>query len=124
MDHENADSRQLSGREVYAYMSRVLYNRRCKVDPLYNQLVIASFDERLPGAPPVLAPPIEPAAAAASAASAAPVADSAKAKSSKDGGVVSMLEPVVAIKDGKDVKQYDFRPLHITLRRAHTLHTV
>jgi 20S proteasome subunit beta 7 len=34
--------------EVYSYMGRVLYNRRSKMNPLYNQFVVAGYDEGKP----------------------------------------------------------------------------
>lgn len=39
------DGSTLNAREVHSYLARVMYNRRCKVDPLYNQLVVAGMAE-------------------------------------------------------------------------------
>lgn len=38
------DGHTLSGKEVWSYLSRVLYNRRSKVNPLWNEVVTASVD--------------------------------------------------------------------------------
>ena len=35
------DGKELSPREIYAYLTRVMYNRRNKFDPLWNSLVVA-----------------------------------------------------------------------------------
>ena len=35
------DGKQLSPEEIYAYLTRVMYNRRNKFDPLWNSLVVA-----------------------------------------------------------------------------------
>jgi len=51
MDFEHSDGRQLTGREIYSYLSRVMYNRRSKVDPLYNYTLVASVEARLPPVP-------------------------------------------------------------------------
>jgi len=37
------DGATLNPKEIYNYLTRVMYNRRNKFDPLYNQLVIAGF---------------------------------------------------------------------------------
>jgi len=33
-----------NAREIYQYLTRVMYNRRCKFDPLWNSLVVAGVD--------------------------------------------------------------------------------
>jgi len=45
-DFEEDDGRQLTGQEIHSYLSRVLYNRRSKGDPLWNYLVTASVDKQ------------------------------------------------------------------------------
>jgi len=45
IDFEEDDGHVLQPREVYSYLSRVLYNRRSKVDPLWNHLVIGGVDQ-------------------------------------------------------------------------------
>ncbi|KAK9823028.1 hypothetical protein WJX81_000462 [Elliptochloris bilobata] len=42
------DGMQLTPREVYAYLSRVLYNRRNKFDPLWNSLVVGGLEGGVP----------------------------------------------------------------------------
>jgi 20S proteasome subunit beta 7 len=42
------DGIELKPSEVYSYMGRVLYNRRSKMNPLYNQFVVAGYDEGKP----------------------------------------------------------------------------
>lgn len=44
-DFDIDDGSQMEPKQVYSYLSRVLYNRRCKANPLYNQLVVAGFSE-------------------------------------------------------------------------------
>lgn len=44
-DIEQDDGHQLSASEINSYLSRVLYNRRSKVNPLWNQLITAGFEE-------------------------------------------------------------------------------
>lgn len=39
------EATSLSGREMHRYLTRVLYNRRTKGDPLWNNLVVAGVDE-------------------------------------------------------------------------------
>jgi len=40
------DGYKLAPKEVYSYLSRVLYNRRSKVDPLYNWLVVGGVKDK------------------------------------------------------------------------------
>ncbi|EFA85542.1 proteasome subunit beta type 4 [Heterostelium album PN500] len=40
------DKSQLSTEEIWNYLARVLYNRRNKVDPLWNNLVVMGFDKK------------------------------------------------------------------------------
>eukprot|EP01138_Halocafeteria_seosinensis_P002550 gb/GECG01002608.1/.p1 GENE.gb/GECG01002608.1/~~gb/GECG01002608.1/.p1 ORF type:complete len:233 (+),score=23.93 gb/GECG01002608.1/:1-699(+) len=35
------DGRQLTGREIYSWLSRVMYNRRMRLNPLWNSLLVA-----------------------------------------------------------------------------------
>lgn len=43
-DFNADDGSELDAREIHAFLARVLYNRRCKFDPLWNQLVVGGFD--------------------------------------------------------------------------------
>jgi len=43
-DYTFADGAQLTPRELHSYLTRVLYNRRSKVDPLWNTLLVAGVD--------------------------------------------------------------------------------
>jgi len=43
-DYNEDDGSELSAREIYSFLTRVLYNRRSKVNPLWNQLVVGGFD--------------------------------------------------------------------------------
>ena len=43
-DYTYADGAQLTPREIHAYLTRVMYNRRSKVDPLWNTLLVAGVD--------------------------------------------------------------------------------
>lgn len=38
------DGAVLDAREVHSYLARVMYNRRCKVNPLYNQLLVGGLN--------------------------------------------------------------------------------
>merc|ERR1712070_295135 len=38
------DGQTLTPKEVYCYLTRVMYNRRNKFDPLWNSLVVAGFE--------------------------------------------------------------------------------
>ena len=42
-DFAAADGATLTPSEVHSYLGRVMYNRRSKVDPLWNQLITAGF---------------------------------------------------------------------------------
>jgi 20S proteasome subunit beta 7 len=44
-DLQADDGIELSAEEVYSYLSRAMYNRRNKFDPLWNSLVVAGVDE-------------------------------------------------------------------------------
>lgn len=39
------DGSELNAREVHSVLARILYNRRCKMDPLWNQFVIGGVKE-------------------------------------------------------------------------------
>jgi 20S proteasome alpha/beta subunit len=43
-DYRADDGINLGPQEVYAYLCRVLYNRRNKFDPLWNSLVVAGIE--------------------------------------------------------------------------------
>ena len=43
-DYTYADGAALTPREIHSYLTRVLYNRRSKVDPLWNTLLVAGVD--------------------------------------------------------------------------------
>jgi len=45
MDWEEDDGRQLTPAEVHSYLSRVLYNKRSKADPLWNQIITAGISD-------------------------------------------------------------------------------
>lgn len=40
-EHVTDDDAKLSASEVHAYLSRVAYNRRNKMNPLYNRMLVA-----------------------------------------------------------------------------------
>lgn len=42
---EHDDGHHLNGRELWAYLTRVMYARRSKGDPLYNQLILADVQD-------------------------------------------------------------------------------
>eukprot|EP00769_Ergobibamus_cyprinoides_P000694 gnl/Ergobibamus_cyprinoides/170.p1 GENE.gnl/Ergobibamus_cyprinoides/170~~gnl/Ergobibamus_cyprinoides/170.p1 ORF type:complete len:225 (+),score=70.66 gnl/Ergobibamus_cyprinoides/170:28-675(+) len=41
-----ADGFRLSAYELHTLLARILYNRRCKVDPLWNYLVVGGLDQQ------------------------------------------------------------------------------
>lgn len=43
-DFRSDDGNQLGPKEVYAYLARVMYNRRNKMDPLWNTLVVGGLE--------------------------------------------------------------------------------
>ena len=43
-DYVEDDGDNRTAKEIHSYLARVLYNRRSKMDPLYNQLIIAGVD--------------------------------------------------------------------------------
>jgi len=47
IDKDNAfdDGSNLQPKEIYHYLSRVLYNRRCNFDPFWNELVLCGFSK-------------------------------------------------------------------------------
>jgi len=47
-DFAEDDGAVLSSKEIHSYLSRVLYNRRTRVNPLYNHLITAGFEEKTP----------------------------------------------------------------------------
>jgi len=44
-DFTYADNSTLSPREIHSYLSRLLYNRRSKVDPLWNTLLVGGIEK-------------------------------------------------------------------------------
>lgn len=42
------DGHHLRAKHVYSYLSRVMYHRRCKMDPLWNVLLVAGWDDGKP----------------------------------------------------------------------------
>jgi len=44
-DFTYADGAVLSPREIHSYLSRLLYNRRSKIDPLWNTLLVAGMEK-------------------------------------------------------------------------------
>lgn len=47
-DYVAEDGIELSPAEVYAYLSRVMYNRRNKFDPLWNTIVVGGLEDSKP----------------------------------------------------------------------------
>ncbi len=45
MDWEEDDGRQITPSECHSYLSRVMYNKRSKADPLWNQIVTAGLGD-------------------------------------------------------------------------------
>ena len=43
-DRIKGDDVEATARQLHSYLSRVMYNRRNKMDPLWNSLVVAGFD--------------------------------------------------------------------------------
>eukprot|EP01006_Ploeotia_vitrea_P017868 TRINITY_DN49104_c0_g1_i3.p1 TRINITY_DN49104_c0_g1~~TRINITY_DN49104_c0_g1_i3.p1 ORF type:complete len:207 (+),score=111.30 TRINITY_DN49104_c0_g1_i3:217-837(+) len=43
-DFQQDDGSQLTAKEVHSYLARVLYNRRSRVNPLWNELVVAGVE--------------------------------------------------------------------------------
>ena len=39
------DGRQVSAQEIHQYLTRVMYNRRNKFNPLWNSLIVAGVDK-------------------------------------------------------------------------------
>lgn len=44
-DHITDDGYSRGPKEIHSYLSRVLYNRRSNMNPLYNQLIVAGVEE-------------------------------------------------------------------------------
>jgi 20S proteasome subunit beta 7 len=42
------DGREVGPSEVHRYLTRVMYQKRTKVDPLYNQILVGGFDSGKP----------------------------------------------------------------------------
>mmetsp|Transcript_20876 Transcript_20876/g.37192 ORF Transcript_20876/g.37192 Transcript_20876/m.37192 type:complete len:236 (+) Transcript_20876:71-778(+) len=42
-EYDFDDGSTMSASQIHSYLSRVMYNRRSKVNPLYNQLVVAGY---------------------------------------------------------------------------------
>eukprot|EP00124_Ichthyophonus_hoferi_P003143 Ihof_evm2s257 gene=Ihof_evmTU2s257 len=48
-DNDNLhDGHKLSAKAVFNYLTRLMYNRRSKMNPLWNQLVIAGYSDGVP----------------------------------------------------------------------------
>ena len=47
-DFEEDDGVTFTPQQVFSYLSRVLYNRRSKFDPLWNQILCAGCDGKTP----------------------------------------------------------------------------
>jgi 20S proteasome subunit beta 7 len=47
-DFQAADRKELSPSEVHSYLTKVLYSHRSKVEPLYNQVLVAGFSQSQP----------------------------------------------------------------------------
>jgi len=45
MDFEESDGRTMTPKEYHCWLSRVLYNRRTKVNPLWNQCVTMGYED-------------------------------------------------------------------------------
>jgi hypothetical protein len=48
LDACNDDGCSLTPRDIHQYLGRVMYNRRNKFDPLWNELVVAGFRDGKP----------------------------------------------------------------------------
>eukprot|EP00954_Amorphochlora_amoebiformis_P001635 128587-Amorphochlora_amoeboformis.AAC.1 len=44
-EFDEDDGASMSPKEIHSYLSRVMYNRRSKIDPLYNFVCVAGFKE-------------------------------------------------------------------------------
>ncbi len=44
-EHVRDDNAKLSAPEIHSYLTRVMYQRRNKFNPLYNTLVVAGFKD-------------------------------------------------------------------------------
>jgi 20S proteasome subunit beta 7 len=42
------DGHSLRAKHIYSYLSRVMYARRCKINPLWNVLLVAGWDDGKP----------------------------------------------------------------------------
>lgn len=45
-DQQQADGKELQPREIHQYLSRIMYQRRSKVDPLWNQILVAGVGDK------------------------------------------------------------------------------
>ena len=45
-DQQQADGKELQPREIHQYLSRVMYQRRSKTDPLWNQILVAGVGDK------------------------------------------------------------------------------
>lgn len=86
-DRWHDDGRSLAPREVHSYITRVMYNRRSKMNPLWNQIVVAGCrpKARTASAEPSVAE------AAASGGSKGASGSATAAGSSADGGMETFL---------------------------------
>ncbi len=44
-EHVIDDNAKLSAEEIHSYLTRVMYNRRNKMDPLWNTLIVAGVKD-------------------------------------------------------------------------------
>jgi 20S proteasome subunit beta 7 len=44
-EHVKDDSAKLNAAEIHSYLTRVMYQRRNKMDPIYNTLIVAGFKD-------------------------------------------------------------------------------
>jgi len=45
-DAQQQDGKELQPREIHQYLSRVMYQRRSKTDPLWNQILVAGVGDK------------------------------------------------------------------------------
>ncbi len=44
-EHVRDDNAKLNAAEIHSYLTRVMYQKRNKFDPLYNTVVVAGFKD-------------------------------------------------------------------------------
>jgi 20S proteasome subunit beta 7 len=45
-DFDHHDGSDKTGKEIHSFLARVLYNRRCKQNPLWNEIITAGFEKK------------------------------------------------------------------------------